>query len=48
MLGSVIALVLALAGPQLKPFFGVFERLFYLSSTTWVLIVAIDLARISG
>ena len=34
--------------PRLKPFFGVFERLFYLSSITWVLIVAIDLARISG
>ena len=48
MLGSVIAVVLALAGPRLKPFFGVFERLFYLSSITWVLIVAIDLARISG
>ncbi len=48
MLGSVIAVVLALAGPRLKPFFGVFERLFYLSSITWMLIVAIDLARISG
>lgn len=48
MLGSVIAVVLAIAGPRLKPFFGVFERLFYLSSITWVLIVAIDLARISG
>ena len=48
MLGSVIAVVLAIAGPRLKPFFGVFERLFYLSSITWVLIVAINLARISG
>ena len=48
MLGSVIAVVLALRGPRLKPVFGVFERLFYLSSITWVLIVAIDLARISG
>ena len=48
MLGSVIAVVLAIAGPRLKPFFGVFERLFYLSSIPWVLIVAIDLARISG
>jgi ABC-type multidrug transport system permease subunit len=48
MLGSVIAVVLAIAGPRLKPFFGVFERLFYLSSITWMLIVAIDLARISG
>jgi hypothetical protein len=34
--------------PRLKPFFGVFEHLFYLSSITWMLIVAIDLARISG
>ena len=48
MLGSVIAVVLAIGGPRLKPFFGVFERLFYLSSITWGLIVAIDLARISG
>ena len=48
MLGSVIAVVLAIRGPRLKPFFGVFERLFYLSSIPWVLIVAIDLARISG
>jgi hypothetical protein len=48
MLGSVIAVVLAIRGPRLKPFFGIFERLFYLSSITWVLIVAIDLARISG
>ncbi|HEX3955450.1 MAG TPA: hypothetical protein VHZ03_02330 [Trebonia sp.] len=48
MLGSVIALVLAIRGPLLRPFFGVFERLFYLSSITWMLIVAIDLARITG
>jgi hypothetical protein len=48
MLGSVIAVVLAIRGPRLKPFFGFFERLFYLSSITWVLIVAIDLARIAS
>ena len=48
MLGAVIAVVLAIRGPRLKPFFGLFERLFYLSSITWVLIVAIDLTRISG
>ena len=48
MLGSVIAVVLAIRGPRLHPFFGVFERLFYLSSITWMLIVAIDLARVSG
>jgi hypothetical protein len=48
MLGCVIAVVLAIRGPRLKPFFGVFERLFYLSSFVWLFTVAIDLARISG
>jgi hypothetical protein len=48
MLGIVVAVVLAIRGPRLKPFFGVFERLFYLFSITWVLIVAIDLAWISS
>ncbi len=48
MLGSVIAVVLAIRGPRLKPFFGVFERLFYLSSITWLMIVAIELARNSS
>jgi Protein of unknown function (DUF998) len=47
MLGSVIAVVLAIRGPRLKPFFGVFERLFYLSSLAWLFVVSIDLARIS-
>jgi hypothetical protein len=47
-LGSVIAVVLAIRGPLLHPFFGVFERLFHLSSITWMPIVAIHLARISG
>jgi Protein of unknown function (DUF998) len=48
MLGSVIAVVLAIRGPRLKPFFGVFERLFYLSSLAWLFVVSIDLARISS
>lgn len=48
MLGCVIAVVLAIRGPRLKPFFGLFERLFYLSSFVWFFTVAIDLARISG
>ena len=48
MLGSVIAVVLAMRDPRLKPVFGVFERLFYLSSIPWLLIAAIDLARLSG
>jgi Protein of unknown function (DUF998) len=46
-LGSVIAVVLAIRGPRLKPYFGVFERLFYLSSLAWLFVVSIDLARIS-
>ena len=48
MLGCVIAVVLAIRGPRLKPFFGLFERLFYLSSFVWFFTAAIDLARISG
>jgi hypothetical protein len=48
MLGCVIAVVLAIRGPNLKPFFGLFERLFYLSSFVWFFTVAIDLARING
>jgi hypothetical protein len=48
MLGSVIAVVLAIRGPRLKPFFGAFERLFYLSSLAWLFVVSIDLARIAG
>jgi hypothetical protein len=48
MLGSVIALDLAIRGPRLKPFFGAFERVFYLSSLPWLFLVAIDLVRISG
>jgi hypothetical protein len=47
MLGSVIAVVVAIVGPRLKPFFGTFERLFYLSSIAWLFVVSIDLARIS-
>ena len=46
MLGCVIAVVLAIRGPRLKPFFGLFERLFYLSSFVWFFVVAVDLARI--
>jgi hypothetical protein len=44
----IIALVLAIRGPRLKPFFGAFERVFYLSSLPWLFVVAIDLVRISG
>jgi hypothetical protein len=47
MLGSVIAVVLAIRGPRLQPFFGTFERLFYVSSLAWLFVVSIDLARFS-
>jgi hypothetical protein len=45
MLASVIAVVLAIRGPRLKPFFGVFERLFYVSSLAWLFVVSINMAR---
>ena len=48
MLGSVLAVVVAIRGPRLKPYFGVFERLFYLSSLAWIFVVAIELAKISS
>jgi hypothetical protein len=48
MLGCVIAVVLAISGPRLKPFFGLFERLFYLSSFVWFFAVSIHLATISS
>jgi hypothetical protein len=41
-LGSVIAVVFAIRGPLLHPFFGVFECLFYLSSITWMRTTAIE------
>lgn len=47
MLGSLIAIVLALRLPVLKHKFGVFERLFYVSSMLWVVIVAINVARVT-
>jgi hypothetical protein len=46
MLGSVVAVVLPIRGPRLKPFFGLFERLSYVSSLAWLFVVSIDLARI--
>ena len=41
MLGSVIAVVLAIRGPRLKPFFGAFEHLFYVFSLAWLFVVSI-------
>jgi hypothetical protein len=45
MLGSVIAVVLAIRGPRLKPFFGAFERLFYLSSLAWLFVQLLERRR---
>lgn len=44
MLGAVVVVVLAIRGPRLRPWFGLFERLFYVSSVTWLMIVAVELA----
>jgi hypothetical protein len=48
MLGSVLAVVLAIRGRRLQPFFGLFERLFYLSAFVWLFTVTLELARMSG
>jgi hypothetical protein len=40
------AVVVALRGPRLKPFFGVFERLFDLASIAYIFVITIQLARI--
>ncbi|MCZ8514319.1 hypothetical protein O9H85_18180 [Paenibacillus filicis] len=42
----VIAVVLALIIPRLKNFFGLFERLFLLSTYVWLFVVSIELARL--
>jgi hypothetical protein len=39
--GSVVAVVLAIRGPRLKPFFGAFEHLFYVFSLAWLFVVSI-------
>jgi Protein of unknown function (DUF998) len=46
MVGSVILVVLAIWGPRLARFFGLFERVFYLSSLVWFFTVATELARV--
>ena len=45
---TAIATGLAIAGPRLKRVFGLIERLYYLSSITWFLVVSIELARLRG
>jgi hypothetical protein len=44
--GAAVGVLVALRGPRLKRIFGVFERLFYVSSLAWFLIVSIELAHI--
>jgi hypothetical protein len=46
--GTATATGLAIVGPRLKPIFGLIERLYYVSSITWFLVVSIELARISS
>jgi len=48
MTGAAIGILLALRAPLLKRKFGLIERLFYVSSIAWFLIVSIELARIAG
>lgn len=46
MISGAVGTLVALRGPRLKRIVGLFERLFYLSSLAWFLIVAIELAHI--
>jgi hypothetical protein len=46
MIGGAVGTLVALRGPRLMRIFGLFERLFYVSSIAWFLIVAIELAHI--
>ncbi len=47
MTGAAVGVLIALRGPRLKRIFGLFERLFYVSSIGWFLIVSIELAQIT-
>jgi hypothetical protein len=46
MTGAAVGTLVAIRGPTLKHIFGLFERLFYVSSIVWFLIVSIELAHI--
>jgi hypothetical protein len=46
MTGGAVGTLVALRGPRLKRIVGPFERLFYVSSIAWFLIVSIELAHI--
>jgi hypothetical protein len=44
---TAIFSLVALAWPRLKPIFGLFERLFYLSMIGWFLVIGIELIPIA-
>jgi hypothetical protein len=48
MTGAAIGLLVGLRAPRLHRIYGLVERLFYVSSIAWFLIVSIELARIAG
>jgi hypothetical protein len=48
MTGAAIGLLVGLRAPRLHRIYGLIERLFYVSSIAWFLIVSIELARIAG
>lgn len=45
---TAVATGLAIAGPRLQRIFGLVERLYYLSSIAWFLVVSVELARLGG
>jgi hypothetical protein len=45
---TAIATGLAIRAPRLQHIFGLIERLYYVSSIAWFLVVAIELAHIGG
>lgn len=46
--GTAVATGIAIGAPRLKHRFGLIERLYYVSSITWFLVVSIELARIGS
>jgi hypothetical protein len=45
---TAIATGIAIGAPRLQRIFGLIERLYYVSSITWFLVVSIELVRIGG
>ncbi len=48
MLGSVLAVTVALRLPMIRRHFGLYGCLFYFSSIAWLVVVTIQLARIAS